>query len=284
MHSTTPPKGVKILKHDPFIGFYLIQAPKTQFAYHLLDIDAQARKRPLAAINAHAKSGSILERQQGFLHFARFSAPLGLNGVVSNICYQIYGVGVGAHEFIETKYLKRFLRQKSPYYGDIGVRVGAGLVVQSVDPFFQHNPFLEHDVIMRINNQSIRNAHEFEWIVSNLAYQSHARVTIKRGHALKTFVVRVDKRHGGFLLPDTFLERFGIAVNDDLVITKATHLTPPLNKLHVGDRLVWINRKPIIKRGQSVHVALQKALSKAFMQGQIEMLIMRKGFEFYVRL
>ncbi|WP_235853055.1 DUF7488 domain-containing protein [Helicobacter labacensis] len=284
LHSRIPPKGVKILKADPFIGFYLIQAPKTRFAYHLLDIDAQATKRPLASVSAQARAGSILHRQTGFLHFARFSKPMPINAVVSNICYQIYGVGVGGHDFIESRYLKRFLKQKSPYYGDIGVRVRAGAVVQSVDPFFKHNPFLERDVITRINNQPIRNAQDFEWVVSNLAYQSRARITIKRGNALKTFVVRVDKRHGGFLLPDTFLERFGITLNHKLIITKATHLAPPLNQLQVGDQLVWINKRPIVKPGQSPRVALQRALSEAFMQGRIEMLILRNGFEFYVRL
>ncbi|WP_235852515.1 DUF7488 domain-containing protein [Helicobacter vulpis] len=284
MRSMHAPKGVKILKHDPFIGFYLIQAPKTQFAYHLLDIDAQAYKRPLASVSAQARAGSILQRQRGFLHFARFSKPMPVNAVVSNICYQIYGVGVGGHEFIESKYLKRFLQQKSPYYGDIGVRVRTGVIVQSVDPFFKHNPFLEGDVITRINDQPIRNAQDFEWVVSNLAYQSHARIIVKRGRALKTLVVRVDKRHGGFLLPDTFLERFGISLNGNLVITKATRLAPPLDKLQVGDQLLWINKHPIVKPGQSARVALQRALSGAFMQGRIEMLILRNGFEFYVRL
>ncbi|WP_233710505.1 PDZ domain-containing protein [Helicobacter salomonis] len=285
LRSATPPKGVKILKRDPFIGFYLIQAPKTRFAYNLLDIDAQAYKRALAGIHARAQTGSIVERQGGFLDFARFSAPLGVGGVVSNICYQIYGVGVGKYEFVETKYLKRFLAQKSAYYGDIGVRMRSGsAVVQSVDPFFPHNPFLEGDVILKVNNQPVHNARDIEWVVSNLAYQSHARITLKRRNLTKEVVVKVGKLYGGFLLPDTFLERFGITLDHNLVITKATRLAPPLDTLQVGDRLLWINKRPIVSGGQSPRVALQRALSAAFMQGRIEMLILRNGFEFYVRL
>ncbi|GMB93275.1 PDZ domain-containing protein [Helicobacter bizzozeronii] len=294
LHSLTPPKGVRILKKDPFIGFYLVQAPYTKFAYHLLDISPEAFKYPMASVSkAYARVGTITKRQERFLGHARFSTPIAPNGVVGNICYQIYGVGFKSkdpHAFIESKYIKRFLSQNAPYYGDIGVRVRShgALVVELVDPFFKNNPFLEGDVITHINNQAIPNSARFEWVVSNLAYQSEARVTIKRRGVPQILHVRVDKRHGGFLLPDTFLERFGVVLDSDLVITaRATRLPAPLNTLKVGDQLVWINHKPIApKRASHAHKlhALQEALSHAHMQGRIELLLLRRGLEFYIRL
>lgn len=56
------------------------------------------------------------------------------------------GLGVGGNGFIETKFIKRFLNQKEPYYGDIGVRLKENnkrLVVAQFDPFFPKNPFLK---------------------------------------------------------------------------------------------------------------------------------------------
>lgn len=294
LRTLTPPRGVRILKRDPFIGFYLIKLPRTKFAYHLLDIDANAFKYPMASISKnHARVGTITKRQERFLGHANFSVPIAPNGVVGNICYQIYGIGIKSpnrHAFIESKYIKRFLSQSSPYYGDIGVRVRqvGTMVVERVDPFFANNPFLEGDVILRINNQPIGNSARFEWVVSNLAYKSIAHVAIRRKGVLKTLRVRVDRRHGGFLLPDTFLERFGIRLDNDLVITaRLARIPAPLNTLRVGDQLVWINKRPIAPRRAS-HTyklrALQKALSHAYMQGQIELLLLRRGLEFYIRL
>ncbi|BCZ18564.1 PDZ domain-containing protein [Helicobacter sp. NHP19-012] len=284
------PKGAKILKADPFIGFYLLKTPPTEFAYNLLDIDERAYTHPLASISTdRATPGRIVKRQEGFLDFAKFSTPVAANGVVSNICYQIYGVGVGGG-FIEARYIKRFLRQKSPYYGDIGVRVRqrGGVVVESIDPFFPNNPFLEQDKITNINGRNINNVREFEWVVSNLAYQERASVQVLRGGRLRALQVRVDKRYGGFLLPDSFLERFGIRLSPHFVIQTINKSRPhDFKLLHVGDKLVWINRRPIAPAGVSFSAklaALRRALSHAYMQGRIEMLVLRNGFEFYVRL
>ncbi|CRF48546.1 FIG00638667: hypothetical protein [Helicobacter heilmannii] len=285
-----PARGAKILKADPFIGFYLLKTPPTEFAYNLLDIDEHAYTHPLASVSTHhAIRGQIVKRQEGFLDFAKFSAPVAANGVVSNICYQIYGVGTGGG-FIEARYIKRFLRQKSPYYGDIGVRVRqrGGVVVQSVDPFFRNNPFLEQDKITNINGHNINNVREFEWVVSNLPYQERASVQVLRGGHYKTLSVRVDRRYGGFLLPDSFLERFGIRLSPHFVIQAINKSRPhDFRLLHVGDKIMWINRKPIAPAGASFSAklaALRRALSHSYMQGGIEMLILRNGFEFYVHL
>ncbi|GLH57414.1 DUF7488 domain-containing protein [Helicobacter ailurogastricus] len=283
-------KGAKVLKADPFIGFYVLKTPPTEFAYNLLDIDEHAYTHPLASVSADkATPGHIVKRQGGFLDYAQFSTPVALNGVVSNICYQIYGVGVG-EGFIEARYIKRFLRQSTPYYGDIGVRVRqrGGVVVESVDPFFQNNPFLEQDKITNIDGRAINNVKEFEWVVSNLAYQERASVQVLRGGRYKTLSVRVDKRYGGFLLPDSFLERFGVKLNGHFVIQTLNKNRPrDFKLLQVGDKLVWINRKPIAPASASFAqklAALRHALSHAYMQGRIELLVLRNGFEFYVRL
>ncbi|PAF41770.1 PDZ domain-containing protein [Helicobacter sp. 11S02596-1] len=294
LFSVLPPKGVKILKADPFVGLYLIDTPKApKMAYQVLNIDNYARKKELSSIayNSSAK-GKILKSQTGFTHYAQFSAPVARNGVVGNICYQIYGIGVGGNYFIDKTYLDRFLNQKSPYYGDIGVRVvqrDGYVIVRQVDPFFKKNPFLPGDVILSINNKPLGSYEDFEWVVSNLPYQKEAEVLLIRDNQKKTLKVSVDRRYGGFLLPDTFLERFGIWLDESLTIRRIDENPPEkLDVLQVGDKIVWINKTSVIKKGDDsrakVNDSLRSALSKAGLRNDMEVLIMRNGLEFYIKL
>ncbi|PAF42071.1 PDZ domain-containing protein [Helicobacter sp. 11S03491-1] len=293
LFSLLPPQGVKVLKRDPFVGLYLIETKETKYAYHLLDIDGYARSKELAAIGSKTSAkGKILKSQSGFIHYAQFSTPIPINGVVSNICYQIYGIGVGGKYFIDKKYIDRFLRQNSPYYGDIGIRVSQenkSIIVVQVDPFFKENPFLPNDKIISIDNQAIVTPEQFEWNVSNLAYHKNVEVDVIRNGKHQKLKVIADKRYGGFLLPDTFLERFGIKLNQKLEITEIDKSTPlRLPQFQVGDRIVWINHEAIIKPNddseEKIENSLRSAFSQAGIKGTIEVLIDRDGLEFYIKL
>lgn len=190
------------------------------------------------------------------------------------------GLGVGGNGFIETKFIKRFLNQQEPYYGDIGVRLEEHhkrLVVAQFDPFFPKNPFLKNDEILAINDYKIRSLVEFEWVVSNLSYQSLAKVKIKRNHQIKEVTLKVNKRYGGFLLKDTFLERYGIALDERFIITKiGAHLPKGLDFLKLGDRILWVNHKSVAFN--------PKALREALSAPKIELLVWRQGFEFYIKV
>ena len=108
LYSLTPPKNVKILKADPFIGLYLVDVPRTKQSYDILALDKRTlNDKKLAFISSSTKVqiGHITKRQSGFLNYARFSTTTPINGVLGNICYQIYGVGVGNGGFIEKKYI-----------------------------------------------------------------------------------------------------------------------------------------------------------------------------------
>ncbi|PAF46656.1 hypothetical protein BKH46_06720 [Helicobacter sp. 12S02634-8] len=287
-----PPQGLKILKADPFIGLYLVQTPLTPYAYHLLPIDGRIKGRELSALTPTTYAqGKILNAQKGFTHYAKFSAPIARNGVVGNICYQIYGIGVGGEYFIDKPYLERFLHQKTPYYGDIGIRVvprEGQLVVYQIDPFFKQNPFLPGDILTSINDKKLRSYQEFEWISSNLAYGKPASIEIIRnGKPIKVQVL-TDRRYGGFLLPDTFLERFGVRLDKELVVTHIDTSMPNAKIFKPQDRLVWINKKPILQADDDTkskaEEALREALSQAGVEKNIEILIMRDGLEFYLKL
>lgn len=118
--SPTPPSNLKISKADPFVGLYIVQNKKTHYSYDFVNIDSYVKSNELSAIGFnYRKKGKILKPQRGFVEYGEFSSPIPRNGVISNICYQIYGLGVGSKYFIDKKYLDRFLNEKSAYYGDI---------------------------------------------------------------------------------------------------------------------------------------------------------------------
>lgn len=290
--SPTLPLNLKIIKADPFVGLYIVQNKKTRYSYDFLSIDSYAKSKELSAIGFnYSKKGKILKPQRGFVEYGEFSSPIPRNGVISNICYQIYGLGVGSKYFIDKKYLDRFLNKKSAYYGDIGVRVlqkDSYVLVYQVDPFFDKNPFQIGDVILSINGKNITSYQNFEWIVSNLAYKKPAEIEFIRNGQKQKLTVIADKRYGGFLLPDTFLERFGISLDKTLTITDIDENSKNTLGLKVGDRLVWISQKPILKDSDDsktkANNSLRNALSEAGMRGNIEVLVMRDGLEFRLKL
>ncbi len=280
-YSKTYPKHAKVIKSDPFVGLYLLQGVPSEYVYTLRDLDKDALIRSMASIgDKEAIEVRLLFKQKGYERYAQISQKTQKNGVISNICYQMLGLGVGGNGFIETKFIKRFLNQQEPYYGDIGVRLkedNERLVVVQFDPFFPKNPFLKNDEILAINHQKIHSLAEFEWVVSNLKYQSLVKVEIKRNHKIKEVTLKVNKRYGGFLLKDTFLERYGIALDERFIITKiGSHLPKGLDFLKLGDRILWVNRKNVASN--------PKALREALSAPKIELLVLRKGFEFYIKV
>ncbi|MCE3046482.1 PDZ domain-containing protein [Helicobacter sp. faydin-H17] len=297
----TPPKNQQILKADPFIGLYILNLPiKDKPSYVLMPIDSKAQTLNMASISSKTiQKGIILQSQQGFLDYARFSGEVPRNGVISNICYQIYGLGTQKDQFIDHKYLSRFLEQDTPYYGDLGIRIyptdskNKTLKVQYVDPFFPNVPFLKDDEILSINQKPIKDYNEFEWFVSNLKKDSIAQVTIKRINKKKTetltFDVVVQPRYGGFLLPDIFFDRIGIKLDNELKVISTDPAKYNLQQgLLKGDIILWINGERIFsytkQNPKDVQARLREILTQAVSLGKLEVLISRDGFQFTINL
>lgn len=297
LYAKTPPKNVKILKADPFVGLYLLALPETKQSYELLPLDKRTlNDKKLAIISAnHAPSiGHITKRQNGFIDYAGFSNKTSQNGVLGNICYQIYGLGVGNNGFIEKKYIDRFLHQKSAYYGDLGIRFYSQKpIVSFIDPFFPNNPFQPQDEILSINGTKVSNSGQIEWIMSNLKKDSQAKVLIKRNGKTMTLLVKVNQRYGGFLLRETFLERFGITLNDEMIIQSTNPaIAGRFSQLRVNDKILFINKNPIItqstdtthKRFERLKMLLSQAAFNEEFDGKIQLLILRDGLEIFIKI
>lgn len=247
-YSPTRPNLKNLLKYDPFIGLFQVKGRvDTRYAYELSDIDDYVLTRELASTGIKgAKPGRFQMHQIGFLQYAKFSVPTQQNGVISNICYKIYGLGVGGNGFIEKSYIDRFLSQKKPYYGDIGVRFDtasideATFIVQFADPFFPSNPFKRGDILISINDVAPKDWGELELLISNLMPNENVKIKIKRGNRIKNIELKAMQRYGGMLLADSFLERFDLRLSNDLVVQKVPG-KGPFSKLKKGDRILFIN-------------------------------------------
>ncbi|WP_237416261.1 DUF7488 domain-containing protein [Helicobacter saguini] len=247
-YNPTRPVVKGLAKYDPFVGLFEIrESIGSKYAYEMADIDDYALSQELASTGIKgAKVGRFEEHQKGFLIPAKFSVPTQKNGVISNICYRIYGLSVGGNGFIEKRYIDRFLSQDKPYYGDIGVRFqevdteNATFVVQFADPFFPNNPFKRGDVLISINDSAPKDWGDLEWKIANLEQGEEADIKIRRGEVLKNMVVKVGRRYGGMLLPDSFLERFNFDISSDFVVQKSPS-QGAFSKLRKGDKILFIN-------------------------------------------
>ncbi|RDU58860.1 PDZ domain-containing protein [Helicobacter marmotae] len=299
LYSPTKPQNVKILKADPFIGLYLISLPRTKQSYDLLPLDKRTledKNLAFIAPGGKVQVGHITKRQNGFIEYARFSAPTQANGILGNICYQIYGIGTGGNGFIEQKYIDRFLKQKSPYYGDLGIRFSSShtqAIISIIDPFDSNHAFRFNDEILAINGIKIKNRGEAEWVISNLKKGSNAKILIKRNGKTLSINAKVSQRYGGFLLKESFLERFGIELDDNMRIHAINPaLAGRFSELRKGDTILWINKEPIItssthsafERFQRLKTLLSQAQFDQRFGGKIQLLIMRDNLEIFIKV
>lgn len=289
LQSKTRPNA-KILKADPFVGLYLVESGTSKLSYNLLTLDSRTLKDPnLATISAkEVKKGKITARQSGYLNYAKFSSPLVQNSVIGNICYQIYGIGVGGNGFLEKKYIDRFLNVGASY-SDIGVRFDMNAkkpLVRLIDPFFPNNPFMVGDEIVSVNGKKVGSVLDTIWVITNLAQNTNAKITFKRDGKVHTITIKPDKMYGGLLLSDTFLERFGVAFGEDLEVLSLNdsgHLR--LGFLKEGDKIVWINKKEA--NIHNIKELLSNSQSDEELQqygGKIQLLIHRGEAEFFIKI
>lgn len=289
-YSKSPIIAKEVIKSDPFIGLYLLDVKQPSRGYELKEIETMPDDIEVAIIGSQKiQKTKILQEQKGFINYAKTSDLIEPNEIVSNICYQIYGIGT-KEGFIDKKYLERFLSQDEVYYGDIGVRLkeNSNQILQ-VDPFFANNPFRPGDIIIQINDKKVI-AENLQWVIANLNYQSRVKVTILRyedsKEVQKTFEVEVNKLFGGLLLQDTFFESQGIKIDRNLVVRRISkNLHNGLENLQRGDQILWVNRQNLKKMQGDIFFNLRKTLSEAYSkEGFIELLISRNGLQFTIKI
>ncbi|MBX7491351.1 DUF7488 domain-containing protein [Helicobacter turcicus] len=277
------PHGYKVLKHDPFVGMYLLESKGTLEPINIKAIQKEILEDEMASINPKdSVSGKIATRMQSPIDFATLNTPTFQNSLISTVCDHTYGIGIGGNAFIEKAYLDRFVHSDEIYYGDIGVRVVQNsenaVEVNIVDPFFQKNPFKFGDIIASVNEETITNLADFHRVVFDLKQGLSVPVQIKRDGVNMEVQVQVDRLRGGMLLPENFFSRVHIGVNDNFMITYVgEEARDGFERLRVGDKVLRVNQQTA-PRG---HDAIIRLLGE-YPDEKQRWLISRDDFQFFV--
>ncbi len=131
-----------ILFYDRFVGLALFSGKKMTPKYDLLPITKSVQSLPLAGITSDSTTqGKIISTQKSLKNKAQFSRQIPPNAILSDICYQSYGISVGANRFIDKAYITRFLAENGArIYSDIGFEIETqkgALIVKSINPFVE---------------------------------------------------------------------------------------------------------------------------------------------------
>ena len=281
-YSRTKPK-VAFVKFDPFLNLYLFKSkkilkPVKLKSTHTLKLGEWIAGMDDTSLYAgnFAKSGDLLDS------FYLQNAKLDENSIISCLCCEVYGIGIGAGSFIGSEYIKRFIKNKDTYYGDIGVRFekhAANFIVKSRDPFYPNQLLHVDDKILKINGKKVTSLKQLNQTVLFSKPKAIVSIELLRGkHKLKRSLV-VRSRIGGGYLSDSFLEKKGIFLDKEMKILKITKNSfAQISGLKIGDKLIQIDHK-VINNHNDIKEHLSKLKSK-----EAQLLFDRNDFHFFVKI
>lgn len=290
--------GADFAKYDPFMQLIMFNGKNLAQKYDLISPKKILDSAPkLVAISDNSTTqGRILNAQKSFKDFGIFSHEIPQNSVISDICYQVYGISIGGNQFIDSAYLARFLEQGNSEYSDIAFSV-SGTKINAINPLAQKIAESSNfgaqscpqkiaescaisqnlgDEILEIDGKKIKNEYDFFDIASTLNTTKLAQITLKRNDKILQIPVRVFKKHRAFSQHGTALDILGIIVDDNLLVQQA----PPNALFRQNDKILRLNQIQISNKIE-LDSALKEALSKGTM---LSFLVVRDDFEFFISL
>ncbi len=281
-YSKTKPK-VSFVKFDPFLNLYLFYSKKTLKPVRLKSTHSLKLGEWIAGMDDtslyagnFAKSGDLLDS------FYLQNAKLEANSIISCLCCEVYGLGIGKGSFIGSEYIKRFMSSKNIYYGDIGVRFekeAKDFIVKSRDPFYPNQLLHVNDKILKINRKKVTSLKQLNQTVLFSKPKSIVNIELLRGkHKLKRSLV-VRSRMGGGYVSDSFLEKKGIFFDKELKIIRIKKKSfADMSGLKIGDKLIQIDFN-MIKNQNDIKTYFSNTKSK-----EAQLLFDRDNFQFFVKI
>ena len=287
-----------ILFYDRFVGLALFSGKKISQKYDLIPITQSIQNLPLAAVTSDSiTQGKILQSQKSLKNKAIFSHQIPQNAVISDICYQSYGLSVGDNRFIDKSYISRFFAENgAKIYSDIGFEVKAqksALIVSYVNPFVRFmllganqsanranlkdktpESLRVGDELLAINGISIKNEDDFFDNATNLDITKKATIRVRRGGKVMEFAFIPMKRMREFDERGSILDFFGIVVDENLNVIRA-----PLGSIfRQRDKILRLNQI-IVENKAELDSAILRVLRQ---KSDFSFLITRKDFEFFI--
>lgn len=257
-------KEYELKNYDPFVRLFKIKSKKKLKPVKFKKVSDLNEKRELALIS---KSDFILGKITGFQNgvdgFGKFSQKDTNKKIIGSKCYTVAGMGSGNFGFVSTEYLQGFLAKTNPMYSDIGIRLKEAkgkIYVDRVDVFFPSNPFEENDEMLSIDSINTPRIDLFSNKILFSEPNTNLKVKIKRDGKIKILDVKTDKRYGGAFVSDTFLERFGIFFDNDLMISEIKKDSYAYKAgLRAGDRIIKVDGQNISNIKELIEIISKKS-------------------------
>lgn len=273
--STKTPKN-KIFKFDPYLSLYLVE-DKTSFRYPF-SMNNKLTLGIASVDNKRATEGNIARHQIGLNRLGTFSEPISAPSVLLTSCCSFKGL-VTPRGIIEKEYIERFLSKQKVSYSDIGIRVSDEkkcVLVNKINPFMAHNPFLLNDCIVAFDGKKVKDAASLmRWILFSKVGSMH-NVKVKRGSKYLDLRMMSNMRNGGGDLREIALDFLGIHFDKNLFIVM---IEPKAEKygLKIGDKLLEINKKNIPSKDKIEQLLKQN-------DKPVNLLFLREYFQFFVKV
>jgi len=271
------------IKHDPFLNLYLFYSPKVLHPVRLKDTKYLSLGEWLASMDDNSLyAGNFAKRGVGLSIYFEQNAKTPPNSMVTCLCCDVYGLGVGDKKFISSNLLKRFLNSTEIFYGDIGARFakrGKKIVVSSIDPMQMNQKLKVGDIIKKIDGKKVKNLQDLENKILFTKRNQSVKLEFFRKNALHVENIKVFQKNGGGESSDSFLESKGMFFDKNLSINKIIKGSfADKRGLKIGDKLVQFDRKSV-KNQNDARIVFSKTEKKL-----IYLLFDRGGSQFFIKV
>lgn len=281
-YSKTKPK-VAFVKFDPFLNLYLFQSKANLEPVKFRSTQRLKLGEWIAGMDESSLYIGNFAKSEDLLNSLYLqNAKLEQNSIISCLCCEVYGLGIGDSSFIGSEYIQRFINSKDVFYGDIGarfVKLNKDFVVQSVDPLYTQNSLHVNDKILKINGKKINSLKQLNQTILFSKPKTILVLEVKRDNKILNQKMAVQSRSGGGNLSDSFLEKEGIFFDKEMKINKIGEKSfAEMSGLKIGDKLIQIDKK-MIKTQNDIQEYLSKVEDK-----EVQLLFDRNDFQFFVKL
>ncbi len=262
-------------KYDPYLGLALVE-DKSHFKYPFVFYTKHA-KRFASIYKNSIQEGKILNQQCGLNKFAKFSKPIKELSLILSNCCDLAGIAT-KDGVIDRYYLENFLNYKAKdvVYGDVGIRLDKNLHVISINPFFKIQNFLKNDKILAFDSIKTDSICKLRRLILFAKIGSFHTFKILRNNKIKYIKAKVEKRLGGGLLNDTFLEYLGFSLDKNLCIENINSKEIQ-TQLNIGDCLIEVNFHKV-----NLVSDIQNALKRDKLENTL--LFERNNFQFFIHI
>ena len=315
---------VDYIKHDPYLGLYLVKIPTTLIAPFMMDEkDLKTDTWVNVLENNTTQIGHVKSLAGNLGEFDELSYEAEKTGLLLCDCCQMVGIAKGGNKFVGSRYLRHFIKHEDVYYGDIGAvfdSVDGELVVKSVYPFGPSNDKLEvADIVKAVNEVVPKDLRDLNEMILFAEKGENLRIEVERKGKKQIFNIKVPGKNKQYFennatqldLNKINFEQNSTKTDENKTLPKPEPEKKPkpkkakkMDNLYTGygfsvDRTMRVSRikpnSPAAKAGLEVgDLVMQVDKEPMLNASQLErrlsnyrlnhLLVERKNFQFFIRI